>query len=74
MRDPSLLKQFLWVHLLERHFNFITYFHIPRSSNYVSDDYANYVLYWHLSHLRTAVFPVGAQVWSRDAFKDGNLF
>jgi hypothetical protein len=51
MRDPSLLKQFLWVHLLERHFNFITYYHIPRSSNYVSDDYANYVLYWHLSHI-----------------------
>jgi hypothetical protein len=51
MRDPSLLQQFLRVHLLERHFDFITYYHIPRSSNYVSDDYANYVLDWHLSHI-----------------------
>ena len=42
--DPTLLLQFLWVRLLERQFDFITYHHIPRSSNYVSDEYANYVL------------------------------
>jgi hypothetical protein len=51
MRDPSLLQQFLRVHILERHFDFITYYHIPRSCNYVSDDYANYVLDWNLSHI-----------------------
>jgi ribonuclease HI len=50
VRDPTLLCRFLWVHLLERQFVFITYFHIPRSSNHVSDAYANYVLDWHLSH------------------------
>jgi ribonuclease HI len=26
--DPSLLQQFLRVHILERHFDFITYYHI----------------------------------------------
>jgi ribonuclease HI len=50
VRDPTLLHRFLRVRLLERQFDFITYFHIPRSSNHVSDAYANYVLDWHLSH------------------------
>jgi ribonuclease HI len=40
--DPTLLCRFLRVHLLERQFDFITYFHIPRSFNHVSDSYANY--------------------------------
>jgi ribonuclease HI len=48
--DPTLLRRFLRVRLLERQFDFITYHHIPRSSNYVSDAYANFVLDWHLSH------------------------
>ena len=48
--DPTLLCRFLWARILERQFDFITYFHIPRSSNHVSDAYANYVLDWHLSH------------------------
>jgi ribonuclease HI len=48
--DLTLLCRFLRVRLLERQFDFITYFHIPRSSNHVSDAYANYVLDWHLSH------------------------
>jgi ribonuclease HI len=50
VRDPMLLRRFLWVHILERQFDFITYFHIPRISNHVSDAYTNYVLDWHLSH------------------------
>ena len=50
MCDPMLLRRFLRVRLLERQFDFITYFHIPRSSNHVSNAYANYVLDWHLSH------------------------
>jgi ribonuclease HI len=50
VRDPTLLHRFLWVRLLERQFDFITYYHILRSSNNVSDAYANYVLDWHLSH------------------------
>jgi ribonuclease HI len=50
VRDPTLLRRFLRVRLLERQFDFITYYHIPRSSNHVSDAYANFVLDWHLSH------------------------
>jgi ribonuclease HI len=48
--DPTLLRIFLWVRILERQFDFITYHHTPRSSNYVSDAYDNFVLDWHLSH------------------------
>ena len=44
MRDPTLLRQFLRVHLLERQFDFITYYHIPRSSNHISNAYANFIL------------------------------
>jgi ribonuclease HI len=48
--DPTLLRRFLQVRLLERQFDFITYLHIPRSSTHVANAYANYVLDWHLSH------------------------
>jgi hypothetical protein len=48
--DPTLLRRFLWVRLLERQFDFITYHHIPRSYNYVSDAYDNFLLDWNLSH------------------------
>jgi ribonuclease HI len=50
VHDLTLLRRFLRVRLLERQFDFITYFHIPRSYNHVSDAYTNYVLDWHLSH------------------------
>jgi ribonuclease HI len=50
VRDPTLLRRFLWVQLSKRHFDFITYNHIPIISNYVSYVYDNYVLDWHLSH------------------------
>jgi ribonuclease HI len=42
--DPTLFRRFLRVCLLERQFDFITYYHIPRSSNHVSDAYANFIL------------------------------
>jgi ribonuclease HI len=48
--DPTLLQRFLRVRILERQFDFITYHHIPRSSNYVSNAYTNFVLDWHFSH------------------------
>jgi hypothetical protein len=50
VRDPTLLQKFIRVRLLEGQFDFITYYHIPRSANHVSDAYANYVLDWNLSH------------------------
>ena len=50
VRDPTLLRRFLRVRLLERQFDSITYIHIPRNDNQVADSYANYVLDWHLFH------------------------
>jgi ribonuclease HI len=50
VRYPTLLQRFLWVRLLERYFDFLTYSHIPRISNQVFDAYANYILDWNLSH------------------------
>ena len=50
VRDLMLLRRFLYVRLLERQFDNITYIHIPRINNQVADSYANYVLYWHLFH------------------------
>ena len=50
VRDPTLLRRFLRVRLLERQFESITYIHIPRNYNQIADSYANYVLDWNLSH------------------------
>ena len=50
IRDPGLLRQFLRVRLLERHFHSIRYEHIPRNLNNLADSLANYVLDWHLHH------------------------
>ena len=44
VRDPTLLRRFLRVRLLERQFDSITYIHIPRNDNQVADSYDNYVL------------------------------
>ena len=50
VRDPTLLRIFLHVRLLEQKFDNITYINIPRNNNQVVDSYANYMLYWHLFH------------------------
>ena len=50
IRNPMLLRKYLRIKLLERQFQFITYEHIPRRFNHVSDAFANYVLDWHLRH------------------------
>ena len=50
IRDPTLLRIFLCVRLLERQFDNITYIHVPRIYNQVADSYANYVLDWNLFH------------------------
>ena len=47
VRDPTLLRRFLQVRLLERKFDNITYIHIPINNHQVADSYANYVLDWH---------------------------
>ena len=49
--NPILLRQFMQVRLLEIHFEFITFNHIPRNQNSLTDAYANYILDWHLTHI-----------------------
>ena len=50
VRDPTLLRRFLHVRLLEWQFENITYIHIPRNFNQIADSYDNYVLDWNLFH------------------------
>ena len=54
VKDPTLLRRFLRVRLLERQFDNITYIHIPRINSQVANSYANYVLDWHLFHRQQA--------------------
>jgi ribonuclease HI len=51
VHDPNLHRRFLRVHLLERSFDYITYFHVPRRLNQVTDMLANQILDWHLAHI-----------------------
>jgi ribonuclease HI len=51
VHDPTLHRRFLRVRLLERNFDYITYFYIPRSLNQITDTLANYILDWHLAHI-----------------------
>jgi ribonuclease HI len=50
VQDPTLHRRFLRVRLLERYFDYITYFHVPRSLNQITDTLANHILDWHLAH------------------------
>ena len=49
--NPHILRFYLHIRLLERHFDFITYQHIPRRMNTLTDTMANIVLDIHLHHL-----------------------
>jgi ribonuclease HI len=51
IRSPTLLRVYLQIRLLERHFDHIEYQHIPRSLNTLTDALDNYVLDRHLNHL-----------------------
>jgi ribonuclease HI len=53
VRDPCLFRKYLQVRLLSRHFDSITFTHIPRQFNQIADNMANLVLDWHLSHQAT---------------------
>jgi ribonuclease HI len=50
VRDPCLFRKYLQVRLLSRHFDSITFTHIPRELNQTTDEIANMVLDWHISH------------------------
>ena len=51
VRDHHILRLYLRVKLLEQNFDFITYQHIPRRLNTLSDALANHVLDRHLRNL-----------------------
>jgi ribonuclease HI len=51
IRSPTLLRVYLRIRLLERHFDHIEYQHIPRRLNTLIDALANYVLDRHLNNL-----------------------
>ena len=51
VRNPQILKLYLHVCLLEINFDYITYQHIPRCMNTLTDALANYVLDRHLRNL-----------------------
>ena len=48
VRDQHILRLYLRVRLLERNFDYITYQHIPRRLNTLTDALANHVLDRHL--------------------------
>ena len=50
IRDPSLLRLFRRVRLLERSFIYIHYSYVPRRFNAVTDSLANFMLDRYLSH------------------------
>jgi ribonuclease HI len=51
MHDPTLHRRFLRVRLLEHNFDYITYFHVPRSLNQITDTLDNHILDWLLAHI-----------------------
>jgi ribonuclease HI len=53
VRDPCLFHKYLQVRLLSRHFDSITFTHIPRQLNQTTDQIANIMLDWHISHQDT---------------------
>jgi len=53
VHDPCLFRKYLQVRHLSRHFDFITFTHIPRQFNQITDNLAKIVLDWHISHQDT---------------------
>ena len=51
VRNLHILRLYLRIRLLERHFDLITYQHIPRRMNILTDTVANIVLDRHLHNL-----------------------
>ena len=45
VHDSSILRKYFRVKFLEKQFEFITYIHIPRSYNQLSDSLAKFSLY-----------------------------
>jgi ribonuclease HI len=50
IRHPILFQKYLRVRILERLFHFISYEHIPRQLNSLTDSLGNFILNWLLLH------------------------
>ena len=50
VHDPCLFRKYLQVRLLSRHFDSITFTHIPRQLNQITYQIDNMVLDWHISN------------------------
>jgi ribonuclease HI len=49
--DPILHRWFLRVPLLELSFDYITYIHVLKRLNQVTNTLANHILDWHIAHM-----------------------
>ena len=50
VRDPYLFRKFLRTKQLSRQFESITFTHVPRAHNSVTNQMANNILDWHINH------------------------
>ena len=50
VHDPYLFRKFLRTRKFVRHFESISFTHVPRSLNSIVDQLANDVLEWHINH------------------------
>ena len=51
INNPQILRMYLHIYLLERNFADITYHHIPRGMNTLTNTLTNYVLDRHLQNM-----------------------
>ena len=51
VKNPQILRMYLHIRLLERHFDYITYHHIPRCMNTLTNALTNYVFDRHLRNM-----------------------
>jgi ribonuclease HI len=51
VHDPTLHQRFLRVRFLEHNFDYITYFHVPRRLNQITETLTNHILDSHLAHI-----------------------
>ena len=50
VHNPCLFRKFIHTRHLVRHFESISFMHVPRSLNSVADQRANDVIEWHINH------------------------
>ena len=50
VHDPFLLRKFMRTRHLDRHFESISFKHVPRSLNNVANQMFNDVVEWHINH------------------------